>query len=59
MEKTSVNEKGKTILEIKGLSKSIGKKQILKDISLEVKGGEVFGFLGPNGSRYKLKISTT
>lgn len=50
MEKTSVNEKGKTILEIKGLSKSIGKKQILKDINLEVKGGEVFGFLGPNGS---------
>lgn len=50
MEKTSVNEKGKTILEIKGLSKSIGKKQILKDISLEVKGGEVFGFLGPKGA---------
>lgn len=45
------NTDGKeTILEIKGLSKSMGKKQILKDINLEVKGGEVFGFLGPNGS---------
>lgn len=39
-----------TILEIRGLSKSMGKKQILKDITLEVNGGEVFGFLGPNGS---------
>lgn len=38
------------ILEIKGLSKALGRKQILKDITLNVKGGEVFGFLGPNGS---------
>lgn len=38
------------ILEIKGLSKSFGKKEILKDINLTVNGGEVFGFLGPNGS---------
>ena len=41
---------GETILEITGLSKSFGKKEILKDINLTVKGGEVFGFLGPNGS---------
>lgn len=41
---------GEEILEIKGLSKSFGKKEILKDINLTVKGGEVFGFLGPNGS---------
>ncbi len=41
---------GETILEIKGLSKSFGKKEILKDINLTVNGGEVFGFLGPNGS---------
>ena len=41
---------GETILEIKGLSKSFGKKEILKDINLTVNGGEVFGFLGPNGA---------
>lgn len=41
---------GETILEIRGLSKSFGKKEILKDINLTVNGGEVFGFLGPNGS---------
>lgn len=39
-----------TILEVRGLSKSFGKKEILKDINLTVNGGEVFGFLGPNGS---------
>lgn len=39
-----------TILEIKGLHKSLGKKEILKDINLTVNKGEIFGFLGPNGS---------
>ena len=43
-------EKRQTVLEIKGLSKSFGKKQILNNISLTVNSGEVFGFLGPNGS---------
>ncbi len=37
-------------LEIKGLSKSFGSRQILKNITLTVNPGEVFGFLGPNGS---------
>lgn len=41
---------GETILEISGLYKSLGKKEILKDINLTVNCGEVFGFLGPNGS---------
>ena len=40
----------KNILEIKNVSKKIGKKQILKDITLEVKQGEIFGFVGPNGA---------
>ncbi|HSW58203.1 MAG TPA: ABC transporter ATP-binding protein [Dehalococcoidales bacterium] len=39
-----------TILEIKNLSKSYGKFQAVKNISLEVYRGEVFGFLGPNGA---------
>jgi len=37
-------------LEIKHLYKTIGKKEIIKDLSLTVKEGEIFGFLGPNGS---------
>ncbi len=38
------------VLELKNVSKKIGKRQILKDLSLEVKEGEIFGFVGPNGA---------
>ena len=46
------------ILEIKSVSKKIGKKKILKDISLEVKEGEIFGFVGPNGAGKTTLIKT-
>ena len=46
------------ILEIKNVSKKIGKKKILKDISLEVKEGEIFGFVGPNGAGKTTLIKT-
>ncbi len=46
------------ILEIKNVSKKIGKKQILKDITLEVKQGEIFGFVGPNGAGKTTLIKT-
>ncbi|MCA6445706.1 MAG: ATP-binding cassette domain-containing protein, partial [Chitinophagaceae bacterium] len=39
-----------TILSITGLSKSYGKIQALKNVSLEIPKGSVFGILGPNGS---------
>ena len=35
---------------IRHLNKTIGKRPILKDVSLECLPGEVFGFLGPNGA---------
>jgi len=35
---------------IKNLQKSYGKKQVLKGINLEVKQGELFGFIGRNGA---------
>lgn len=41
---------GNTVLEIRNLSKSFGKRKVIDNISLEVKEGEIFGFLGPNGS---------
>ncbi len=39
-----------TILEIKNLSKSIGKINIVKNISFHLNKGEIKGLLGPNGS---------
>ncbi len=34
----------------KNISKKIGKKEILKDINLQLKNGMVYGFVGRNGS---------
>ena len=39
-----------TVLEIKNLTKTYGKRKIIDNISLEIKEGEIYGFLGPNGS---------
>lgn len=38
------------ILKCENLCKSFGKKQILKNVSLEVKKGDILGFIGPNGA---------
>ena len=38
------------VISLQHLSKKIGKSEILKDISLNLHSGEVFGFLGPNGA---------
>ncbi len=38
------------MLKIEGLTKYYGKTLGVKDLSLELKKGEVFGFIGPNGA---------
>ncbi|MCC4275739.1 LPS export ABC transporter ATP-binding protein [Marinomonas communis] len=38
------------ILEAKHLAKSYKKRQVVKDVSLEVRSGEAVGLLGPNGA---------
>ncbi len=38
------------LLEIKNLKKSFGDLEVIKDISLEVKQGEVLAIIGPSGS---------
>lgn len=38
------------VLNVTNLSKSIKKKEIIKDISFQLNKGEVLGFLGPNGA---------
>jgi len=39
-----------TVLSIKGLTKNFGRLCAVNNINLEVKAGQVFGMLGPNGS---------
>ncbi|RSK27976.1 ABC transporter ATP-binding protein [Bacillus sp. HMF5848] len=38
------------IAQIKNVTKQIGKKRIIDDITFDIYPGEVFGFLGPNGA---------
>jgi ABC-2 type transport system ATP-binding protein len=38
------------VLEVRGLTKRYGQKTGVEDLSLTVQQGQIFGFLGPNGS---------
>ena len=40
----------KTVLELKNVNKTFGRRKVIDNISLDVKEGEIYGFLGPNGS---------
>jgi ABC-2 type transport system ATP-binding protein len=37
-------------IDVRKLNKHFGTKHVVKDVSLQVARGEIFGFLGPNGS---------
>lgn len=37
-------------IEVKGLTKSFDGREVVHDLSMEVKRGTIYGFLGPNGS---------
>jgi ABC-2 type transport system ATP-binding protein len=38
------------VIDVQGLNKRFGRKHVVVDVSLRVRRGEIFGFLGPNGS---------
>jgi ABC-2 type transport system ATP-binding protein len=41
---------GALAIDVHGLNKSFGDKRVVSDLALQVQPGEIFGFLGPNGS---------
>jgi ABC-2 type transport system ATP-binding protein len=38
------------VIDVHGLNKRFGDKHVVRDFSLQVRRGEIYGFLGPNGS---------
>lgn len=44
-----MNENG-TAIDVRGLTKSFGGHVVVSDLSMRVKRGSIYGFLGPNGS---------
>src|SRR5213592_5172879 len=41
---------GEPIIEVRGMTKRFGDRMVVDHVDLTVRAGEIFGFLGPNGS---------
>ena len=39
-----------TVLQIRGINKKFGKKEVLQNIDLDIKAGEIFGIIGMSGA---------
>lgn len=49
-EQTSLPPRGESILSLRRISKAYGGLQAVKEFSLEIPRGSIYGFLGPNGA---------
>jgi ABC-2 type transport system ATP-binding protein len=38
------------VIDVEGLTKSFGGRPVVRDLSMQVRRGSIYGFLGPNGS---------
>lgn len=47
---TNITKQPVSILNVSSLQKSFKKRQVVKDVTLNIKSGEVVGLLGPNGA---------
>ena len=45
------------VIEVRAIEKSFGASQVVKEVSLDVRSGEIFGLLGPNGAGKTTLIS--
>jgi ABC-2 type transport system ATP-binding protein len=46
----SAERSADAVIDVHGLNKSFGDRHVVNDLSLTVARGDIFGFLGPNGS---------
>ena len=46
----SIAQTEDVVIDVHGINKRFGENHVVKDLSLAVRRGEIFGFLGPNGS---------
>jgi ABC-2 type transport system ATP-binding protein len=47
---TALDTMPEIVIDVHGLTKSFGGRQVVRNLSMQVKRGTIFGFLGPNGS---------
>ena len=45
-----MNEQSDIAIDVRGLTKSFDGRVVVRDLSMQVKRGSIYGFLGPNGS---------
>ena len=43
-------QNGDVVIDVHGLSKSFSGRTVVRDLSMQVRRGQIYGFLGPNGS---------
>ncbi|MBX9841244.1 MAG: ABC transporter ATP-binding protein [Xanthobacteraceae bacterium] len=49
-ESTSKHGNGEVVIDVHGLTKKFDGRAVVRDLSMQVKRGTIYGFLGPNGS---------
>jgi ABC-2 type transport system ATP-binding protein len=47
---TDATAAAEVVINVEGLSKSFGGRKVVRNVSMQVKRGEIYGFLGPNGA---------
>jgi ABC-2 type transport system ATP-binding protein len=47
---TDLPPNGPWAIDVRGLTKSFGRRKVVDDVAIQVRKGEICGFLGPNGS---------
>jgi ABC-2 type transport system ATP-binding protein len=45
-----MNDASDIVIDVTGLTKKFGSRTVVRDLSMQVKRGAIYGFLGPNGS---------